>query len=102
MFQITKFLKSLVQGEEINKMLFQALEATHFALRENIYDEEYLQAIECITAVKILDALGYGRDPLDWRIRVSAEIDEELLKQVISNKEYIIALINKSIEESHL
>lgn len=100
--KITKLLKSLVPGEEINPMLFSALESTHTALRKKDFNELELQALECITVVRILDALGYGREELDWGISVSAPIEDKLLKQAILKKEYLISLINKSLEESHL
>lgn len=100
--KILRLLKSLVQGEEKNENLFLVLQETFEILHRGKTPENLLGALECVTLVRILDALGYGREEVDWGISTTDPISETFLETAEKNKKNIISLINKSIQESHL
>lgn len=100
--KILRLLKSMVAGEEKNEKLFLVLQETFEFLRQSKTPEKMLPALECVAVVRILDALGYGREEVDWGISTTETITETLLKTAEKNKKTIISLINKSLKESHL
>lgn len=100
--KILKLLKKLVQGEEQNERLFESLLQIFEALMGGGIPEEFLESLECVALVKMLDALGYGREETDWGISTNEPITLTLLRDVLPNRKKLISLINKSLNESHL
>ncbi len=99
--KVLKLLKSLVQGQEENKLLFDYLKQTYVFLSERAHFDR-LNELECFTVLRILDALGYGLEESFPHLSGTDEIKEEFLLEVEKNKEKIISLINTSLKESHL
>lgn len=98
--QITHLLQRLLQGEEKNEQLFDIL--VHFIeyiIDENIFTTD-IQAIECITVMRILYSLGYVEH--DDVLCSGTEINEDVLEYVRGKEKKLISVINHSLKESDL
>ena len=85
-----------------NEKLFFALLETFELLKSKEAERTEMEAIECVTLVRILDALGYGREDVDWGIGTTEPIKSTLSQLTLEKKKSVIFLINKSLKESHL
>jgi len=97
-----KLLRSLVQGEEKNEELFVIINETFEHLSERVFIGEELESLECLTALRMLETLGYGRHKDSLGISIFEPVSQPLLQSVFQNKRTIVNLINKSIQDSHL
>ncbi len=100
--KITRLLKNLIQGEDANEILFRTLEECFESLKEGGFSEEELSVLECLTVVKILDSLGYGQAEEEWSSVISTNLSKDLVKENALHKKNLVALINKSLKETHL
>lgn len=95
-------LERLVQGEEKNSDLFDALEEVFlFAESEKVKPSDAV-SIEILLVVKILFYLGYlGEGDLPQNI-LKENVSEQVLEKVANNKKDIIEVINSSIRSANL
>ncbi len=94
-------IQKLVRGEEKNETLFETLKAIHVFLHRRIYTKETLECIECIGAMRILAALGYG-ETFDQNISLVGSITDADVLKALEHKPHLIKLINLALAESQL
>ncbi len=99
--RIANLLKRLLHGEEPHPELFDCLYST-FNYINNI-SKEKLPELESLTALRILNLLGYVGDSEMVRQFVSSNsLSEEILASMSVSRLKINGIINSSLQASHL
>jgi DNA repair protein RecO len=97
--KILKLLKRLLQGEDKNEKLFEILEELY---RTEIKETDF-EYVECLTMLRVLNALGYIRSIEQFGQFLDTNlIDEGLLDRVKKFKLDIVKVINQALKESQL
>ena len=96
-------LLRLVKGEEKNEHLYAILETFSRYLVDQKNNEEYLPALERLTALRMLSALGYASLESTFLPFLQEEpITEEALQYVKQMQSLATREINKALEASNL
>jgi hypothetical protein len=99
--RLAVLLRRLLQGEESHPELFDCLEATMNMSRE--ISVERLPELESLTALRILNLLGYIGDSEVIRPFVTSQsISEEILADLSQLRPKVNGIINASLQASHL
>lgn len=101
--RIASLVQRLVAGETEHRELFDFIfRAALFLATEKLTAKE-LACMEALSALSILDALGYGEKTPAWRQFVGLpSIDRALLKAFEPEYTKVAASISRSLRESHL
>jgi DNA repair protein RecO len=100
-FNLSKFLKRLLPGEDANQELFGDFIAG-LLFMEKTEDRKLLNLVEVLIVLRILYFLGYVGDDFyvnNFIFKPYAEIDFVLLEE---NKLKIVKNINNALKETHL
>ncbi|MEI6396695.1 MAG: recombination protein O N-terminal domain-containing protein [Candidatus Taylorbacteria bacterium] len=102
--QISVLLRRLLQGEEANAQLFDALLACNTFLKEVDIDKKPdLDTVESLLVIRILHTLGYIGDDKDIHGFIySNDFTPSLLDLAMRKRTSINQHINKALKESHL
>lgn len=99
--QISSVLIKMIQGEEMQKNVFELVLNTFESLTVSREDE--VQPIEIIAVLRIMNLLGYvEKSNLNEDLLKDHVFDEKTIKYSMENKIQMVGLINKAIKESHL
>ncbi|MFH1608650.1 MAG: DNA repair protein RecO [Patescibacteria group bacterium] len=100
-FNISRLLKRLLAGEEVNAVLFDDLLNGLFIL-EKCETVEELRNVEMIIVLRVLHNLGYigGNDEVDNIVK--SPFEQDVIFKVSKNRNKILSEINKALRESHL
>ena len=99
--RMATLLKRLLQGEEPHPELFDCLEAT--SRMSKTISTERLPELESLTALRILNLLGYiGNNEVIRPFIQSLDITEELLTQLAPLRLKVNGIINVALQASHL
>lgn len=103
LMKITLLLQRLVQGEEVNKELYDSVVSGFLFITKSDLSNEELQSTEYLIVLRILYSLGYisGKDSVKQYLD-TASIDRMLLEGMESHKKGILSVINASIKETQL
>lgn len=97
--KILKLLKRLLQGEDKNENLFEIIEELY---KTNVDDKDY-NDVECITVLRILNALGYIRNNEEIKqLLVDNKINTDVIEYFRPKKANILNIINSGLKESQL
>ena len=97
--QILKLLKRLLQGEEKNEKLFAIMEGLY--ARE--FKKEEYELVECITVMRILNALGYIQSAPTLEIFLTRDdLDQDIIDAMKGAKSTAVRVINDGLKASHL
>ncbi len=108
LFRIFALLRRLLQGEEANVELFDAVKKTFDVLKEISKKKPddmlvRMSAVEELTVLRILFLLGYVKDDPSLRTFVeSTEFSEDIFRQSGDARKTMIAEINRALKASHL
>jgi DNA repair protein RecO len=100
-FNLSKFLKRLLPGEDANGELFSDFIAG-LLFMEKTEDQKLLNLVEVLIVLRILYFLGYVGDEFyvnNFILKPYVEIDFALLEE---NKLKIVKNINNALKETHL
>jgi len=106
--QISVLLRRLLQGEEANDRLFDALYACNIFLNEatknvDIDQRQNIDAVESLLVIRILHTLGYiGDDKEIHGFIYSNDFTPSLLDLAARKRVLMNQHINKALKESHL
>lgn len=104
--KIFTFLRRFIQGENIQKFLFQDLKGSlDFFSKLNISTEEknFLAGWEQVTILRLLHFLGYIKEnPKLTSFVQFKEWSPEILRKAQINQSFLIGVINEAIEISHI
>jgi recombinational DNA repair protein (RecF pathway) len=99
--RMTSLLKRLLHGEEPNAELFHCLESAVRACTD--IPTERLPELESLTALRILNILGYiGQNDIIQPFVTSHPVSSELLQTFSPLRPKINGIINASLQASHL
>ena len=100
--QISSVLLQMIQGETPHPEIFQTVK-TGFEFLGTLSEKD-VGNFEVLTVLRILYQLGYvAKDETTETILKDMNVwDEKLLQAVSENKIYIVAQVNKALQESHL
>ena len=103
MARIALLLRRLLQGEEAHPELFDRIfECAKFLERQALSDDE-MQALESLVVARMLHALGYIGDVVEFGTNMSSvEIDVGLLDSLAGTRTLLNQHINKALKESML
>ena len=97
---LSRLLKRLLPGEEANQALYDdVLEG--LKRLEAKKERTQLEAVEALSALRILARLGYIGEGLAGEI-AARPWGESLIGSIESQKSKIISLVNKALRETHL
>lgn len=91
---------SLSGEEERNHGVFSTID--FFVQRILHEQEENLEALEIVTILRLLEALGYGKSPESFSISMEGEVNNVDIEISKKYKKELIALINEALESTHL
>ncbi len=105
--RIALLLRRLLQGEEANVQLFEAIYACHIFLSTSQAatnsESSNLETVESLLVIRIMHALGYIGDDKEMHSFIySNDYTPSLLELTKSKKTMINQHINKALKESHL
>ncbi|MEI6238550.1 MAG: recombination protein O N-terminal domain-containing protein [bacterium] len=102
--RILTLVARFIRGEEEHSDLFSNIESGFFAFEKTENTEAEILAIEYITVLRILNALGYIKEGigLEPYLVKDMEFNEITISSAIKDKRKIILEINRAINESHL
>lgn len=97
--RISELVVRLVQGEDPNEYLFEALSQAHDALCNGAETA----TVEIVCAARVLYALGYiSAEALDTALFSHTAYGIEHLKEADALKDKLLSCINRAISETHL
>ncbi len=103
-FNVSRLLKRLLQGEEKNEELFIDL-LKGFSLFDKFNENasvDYLENAEMYVVLKILHHLGYIGGDKNISDLIVSPIAEEMFENVIIHKRIVLAEINKALGETQM
>ena len=65
-------------------------------------EDENLEALEVVTVLRLLDALGYGKPLESFAVSMEGEITDSDVLNTKTNMKKLIPLINESLQATHL
>lgn len=98
---MSRLLRRLLAGEGANEKLFEDF-LSGLSLLENSSDEEEIKNIEVITALRILNHLGYIGAGAESQDLVISPFGVDLLHKVSLSRKNILNEINRALKETHL
>ncbi len=98
---ISKLLKRLLQGEDVNETLFADL-VNGLTILEKSKTKEELRNIEAILVLRILGNLGYIGESKTLDNLIKSPFEEGLVFEVAKSRPEILDQINKALKETHL
>lgn len=101
--KINLLIRRLIQGEEPNKDLYDAVVSGFLFLTKSDLSKDELQSVEYLIVLRILYSLGYisGKDSIKQYLDTSS-IDRILLEGMEDHKKGILSVINASLKETQL
>ncbi|MES3031534.1 MAG: recombination protein O N-terminal domain-containing protein [Patescibacteria group bacterium] len=97
--RILSLLKRLLHGEEKNEKLFAIMEGLY--ARE--FKKEDYELIECITVMRILNALGYIQSsPMIETFLVRDDLEPDIIRAMAVAKSSAVRVINDGLKASQL
>ena len=91
---------SLSGEEEKNYRVFETLD--FFVKKIETEENENLEALEVVTVLRLLDALGYGKPLESFAVSMEGEITDSDVLNTKTNIKKLIPLINESLQATHL
>jgi DNA repair protein RecO len=101
MQRVSKLLKRLLAGEDVNEVLFKDL-VNGLSILETSKTKEELRNIEAILVLRILGNLGYIGESEVLDNLIKSPFEEGLVFEVAKSRPEILNQINKALKETHL
>lgn len=98
--KILAVVSRLIQGEEKNLAVYEALVALNKALFS--LPRECFEGLELIASTKVLNSLGYSPTEKIFKTICDSSFCEEDAMYALNEKVKIIPLVNKALSHSHL
>jgi DNA repair protein RecO (recombination protein O) len=100
--RVSKLLERLCGGEESNENIFDDLIQAFVLLDDTNLKEEQREALELHLVLRIMNSLGYIGDSKILANYLATDFNDELIGDLLKERQSIIAHINKALNESQL
>ena len=100
--RVSKLLERLCGGEEANGKIFNDLIQALYLLDDDNISKESREALELHLVLRIMDSLGYIGESTMLADYLVSDFNNDLTKNLLRERQSIIAHINKAINESQL
>lgn len=100
--RVSKLLERLCGGEESNEKIFNDLIQALHLLDDNNISIESREALELHLVLRIMDSLGYIGESTMLADYLASSFNNNLTKNLLKERQSIIAYINKALNESQL
>lgn len=91
-----------IPEEDGDGNIFSVVENFVNFLKENEMTSRQLEGLEILTALKILEMLGYLENKKNLRDIVAGDFSIESIDQILKHKAESVRMVNQAIKESHL
>lgn len=102
LYQISKLIERLYQGEESNIKIFQSLIQSFILLDVEKIEKNTKEALELYLVLNIMNALGYIGESKMINDYLSVSFDPYKIEKIIKDRKPIIFHINKALNESQM
>jgi DNA repair protein RecO (recombination protein O) len=100
--RVSKLLERLCGGEEANEKIFNDLIQALYLLDDSNIREESREALELHLVLRIMNSLGYIGESDMLADYLASDFNNDLTKNLLKERQSIIAHINKALNESQL
>ena len=100
--RISKLIERLCGGEESNQDIFDDFIQALFILDDVDLKDEQREAIELHLVLRIMNSLGYIGDSKMLTSYLTTDFNDDLAIELLKERQFIIAHINKALNESQL
>ena len=100
--RVSKLLERLCGGEEANEKIFNDFIQALYLLDDDNISEESREALELHLVLRIMNSLGYIGESAMLADYLASDFNNDLTKNLLKERQSIIAHINKALNESQL
>lgn len=100
--RISKLIERLCGDEESNQVIFNDFIQALFLLDDTNFKDEQREAIELHLVLRIMNSLGYIGDSKILANYLATDFNDGLIEDLLKERQFIIAHINKALNESQL